>query len=103
VDGDLLEDLAFVLDDYAPAEDEVEDIARRLHGHLARLVNLAVTSQAAHQDREVAALVTAGLALRGEALPEHYWQAVGHVRRRGWTLNELLERLVANQCLKATA
>jgi hypothetical protein len=103
VDGSLLDDLAVVLDDYTPTEDEMEDIALRLRGHLMRLVNLAVTSQMDRQDDEVAELVAAGRAIRSEELPGQHLQAVGHLRRMAWTLNELLERLVAAQCLKATA
>jgi hypothetical protein len=103
VDCLLLDDLAIVLDDYTPTEDEVEDIALRLRGHLMRLVNLAVTSQADEQDQEVAELVTTGRAIRDEELPGGHHQAVGHVRRMAWTVNELLERLVENQCLKAAA
>ncbi|KAB1141164.1 hypothetical protein F7R91_33495 [Streptomyces luteolifulvus] len=101
VDGLLLDDLAVVLDDYTPTEDEMEDIALRLRGHLIRLVNLALTSQVDQQDQKVAELVTTGRAIRCEALPGDHWHAVGHVRRMAWTVDQLLERLVANQCLKA--
>ncbi|MER6633689.1 DUF6415 family natural product biosynthesis protein [Streptomyces sp. NPDC000987] len=99
VDGDLLEDLAVVLDDYMPAETEVHDLARRLRGHLSRLVNLAVVSRLDRRD-EVAVLVLQARSVRAEELPGGHRQDVGHVRRMAWTLNELLERLVASQCLK---
>ncbi|WP_406431900.1 DUF6415 family natural product biosynthesis protein [Streptomyces sp. NBC_00631] len=101
VDGLLLDDLALVLDDYMPAEEEVEDMALRLRGHLMRLVNVALTSQVYRQDSEVAELIGSGRAIRDEELPGGHRKAVGHVRRMAWTVNELLERLVANECLKA--
>ncbi|WP_405653862.1 DUF6415 family natural product biosynthesis protein [Streptomyces sp. NBC_00019] len=89
-----------VLDDYTPNDEEIEDIVLRLRGHLMRLVNLAVTSKVDAQDQKVAELVTDGRTIRSEELPGGHWQAVGHVRRLAWTVNELLERLVENQCLK---
>jgi hypothetical protein len=100
VDGLLLDDVAAVLDDHMPAEDELGDSALRLRGHLMRLVNLAVTAQVVHQDARVAVLVDQARAVRSEDTPGDHWKAVGHVRRMAWTLNELLERLVENQCLK---
>ena len=103
VDGLLLDDLALVLDDYTPAEEEVEDIAMQPRGHLMRLVNLALTSQVYRQDPEVADLIGSGRAIRDEELPGDHRQAVGHIRRMAWIVNELLERLVANQCLKPAA
>ncbi|MEV4231539.1 hypothetical protein AB0J81_31560 [Streptomyces bobili] len=35
------------------------------------------------------------------SLPGQYWQAVGHLRRTAWTVNEPAERLLARGCLKA--
>ncbi|MET9731995.1 DUF6415 family natural product biosynthesis protein [Streptomyces sp. NPDC006458] len=100
VDGLLLDDIARVLDDYTPTEAEIDDSALRLRGHLMRLANLAVTSQVTEQDERVGDLVTLSRALRSEELPADHRRAVGHVRRMAWTTEELLERLVANQCLK---
>ncbi|MBK3568271.1 hypothetical protein JHN47_31695 [Streptomyces sp. MBT62] len=103
VDGLLLDDLAAVLDDYSPSEEEVEDFALRLRGHLMRLANLALTSKVAERDEVVAELVERARDIRSEELPGDHRQAVGHVRRMAWNVNELLERLVETQCLKAAA
>ncbi|MEU2909179.1 DUF6415 family natural product biosynthesis protein [Streptomyces massasporeus] len=99
VDGSLLDDVAAVLDDYTPPEDKVEEHAQRLRGHLMRLVNLAVTSQTDQRDQRIADLVERGHHIRSEEVPSDHRRAVGHVRQMAWTLNELLELLVGNQCL----
>jgi hypothetical protein len=101
VDGLLLDDVAAVLDDHVPDEDEdeVAEHAQRLHGHLMRLANLAAASRVDQRDREVADLVERGRELRSQELPGDHAQAVGHIRRLAWTLNELLELLVKHQCL----
>jgi len=36
-------------------------------------------------------------------MPGDHWKAVGHLRRMGWTVNELLERLVSAKCLNEAA
>lgn len=99
VDGLLLDDVAAVLDDHVPDEDEVAEHNQRLRGHLMRLVNLAVASKVDQRDREVAYLVERGRELRSQELPGEHVQAVGHIRRLAWTLSELLELLVKHQCL----
>ncbi|MGW2496243.1 DUF6415 family natural product biosynthesis protein [Streptomyces pseudogriseolus] len=99
VDGSLLDDVAAVLDDYTPTEDEVDEHAQRLRGHLMRLVNLAVTSRVDERDERVADLVARGREIRSEETPSDHRRAVGHVRQMAWVLNELLELLVTNQCL----
>ncbi|MFG3209045.1 DUF6415 family natural product biosynthesis protein [Streptomyces tendae] len=99
VDGLLLDDVAAVLDDYTPTEHEVEEHAQRLRGHLLRLVHLAVVSRVAGTDQQTAVLVERGLTIRSEELPTDHRRAVGHIRRMAWALDELLERLVAHQCL----
>ncbi|MFF8639000.1 DUF6415 family natural product biosynthesis protein [Streptomyces pilosus] len=99
VDGLLLDDVAAVLDDHTPTADEVGEHARRLRGHLRRLVDLAVVSTVAEQDKHVADLVERGRTLRCEDVPAEHHRAVGHLRRMAWTLEDLLERLVADQCL----
>ncbi|MEU1180676.1 DUF6415 family natural product biosynthesis protein [Streptomyces sp. NPDC005820] len=103
VDGSLLEDLAVVLDHYTPGEEEVDDMALRLRGHLMRLVNLAVTSKVEQQDEKVAELVANGRAMRCAELPGDHMKVVGHLRRMAWNVNELLELLVDNQCLREAA
>jgi hypothetical protein len=100
VDGGLLDDVAVVIDDYTLGEDEIDENAMRLRGHLMRLVNLAVTAKVVERDERVDELVERARTVRSEELPGDHWQAVGHVRRMAWTLNELLELLVKNQCLK---
>ncbi|MEU5523754.1 DUF6415 family natural product biosynthesis protein [Streptomyces sp. NPDC047860] len=97
--GALLDDVAMVLDDVPPAEEATEEIAERLRRHLLRLVNVAVAA-GAERDPVAARLIEQARTLRGEDLPGDHWTAVGHLRRLGWTANELLERLVAVRCLK---
>lgn len=99
VDGLLLDDVAAVLDDYTPTEHEVDEHAQRLRGHLMRLVHLAVVSRVAETDQQTAVLVERGRTIRSEEVPTDHRRAVGHIRRMAWTLDELLERLVAHQCL----
>ncbi|MFF7838802.1 DUF6415 family natural product biosynthesis protein [Streptomyces ossamyceticus] len=103
VDGALLDDVAAVIDDFTPAEDAVEEHAMRLRGHLMRLVNLAVADKVVERDGRVARLVSEARQVRSEELPGDHRRNVGHVRRMAWTVNELLERLVENQCLKEAA
>ncbi|MFD8228546.1 DUF6415 family natural product biosynthesis protein [Streptomyces massasporeus] len=98
VDGCLLDDIARVVDDYTPTEAEVEDSALRLRGHLMRLVRLADTAQVT-QDERVMELVERARTVRAEELPGDHRRAVGHVRRMALTLEDLLDRLVAVQCL----
>lgn len=92
-------DVAAVLDDYTPTEHEVDEHAQRLRGHLMRLVHLAVVSRVAETDQQTAVLVERGRTIRSEEVPTDHRRAVGHIRRMAWTLDELLERLVAHQCL----
>lgn len=99
VDGLLLDDVAVVLDDYTPTEHEVAEHAQRLRGHLMRLVQLAVVSKVAEQDEQVADFIERGRTIRTEEVPRDHRRAVGHIRRMAWMLDELLERLVAHQCL----
>ncbi|MFJ8143456.1 DUF6415 family natural product biosynthesis protein [Streptomyces sp. NPDC096048] len=99
VDGLLLDDVAAVLDDYTPTEHEVDEHAQRLRGHLMRLVHLAVCSKVAEQDGQVADLIERGRTIGTDEVPTDHRRAVGHLRRMAWTLHELLERLVAHQCL----
>ncbi|MFH9438622.1 DUF6415 family natural product biosynthesis protein [Streptomyces rochei] len=99
VDGLLLDDVAAVLDDYTPTEHEVDEHTQRLRGHLMRLVHLAVCSNVAEQDGQVADLIERGRTIGTEEVPTDHRRAVGHLRRMAWTLHELLERLVTHQCL----
>ncbi|RPF30301.1 DUF6415 family natural product biosynthesis protein [Streptomyces sp. TLI_185] len=99
VDGLLLDDIAAIPDDYMPSKDEVDEHAQQLRGHLMRLVNLAVTSKVDQRDQKVAGLVERGRIIRSEEGHSDRRRAVGAVRQMAWTLNELLELLVENQCL----
>lgn len=97
--GALLVDVAAVLDDVPPAEGDTALLAERLREHLARLVTIAMASEA-EQDTATAQRIEQARTLRDEDLPGGHWKAVAHLRRLGWTANELLDRLVAVRCLK---
>jgi hypothetical protein len=100
--GALLDDVAAVLDDVPPPEEDTEELAERLRGHLMRLVHIAVATEAG-QDTAAAQLIERARTVRAEDLPGGHCATIGHLRRMGWTANELLERLVATKCLKAAA
>ncbi|MER6789861.1 DUF6415 family natural product biosynthesis protein [Streptomyces sp. NPDC000658] len=102
-DGDaLLDDVGAALDDVMPGEDDVEDIAERLRGHLMQLVDIALAGEA-NDDEEAALLIERARQVRVEDVPGEHWRAVGHLRRMAWIVNELLERLGALRCLKECA
>ncbi|MFF3517594.1 DUF6415 family natural product biosynthesis protein [Streptomyces sp. NPDC002573] len=100
--GALLDDVAAVLDEVIPAEEHSEELAQRLRGHLMQLVNIAVAAEA-EKDDATAYLLERARMVRAEELPGDRWKAVGHLRRLGWTVNELMEHLVATRCLKEAA
>lgn len=103
-DGDaVLDDVAASLDDVPPAEEDVEEIAQRLRGHLMQLVTIALAAEEDQRDTASARLIEQARTLRAEDVPGGHWQAIGHLRRMGWAVNELLERLVAVRCVKAVA
>ncbi|GAB2451592.1 DUF6415 family natural product biosynthesis protein [Streptomyces incanus] len=103
-DGDaLLDDVAAALDDVVPTEEDVAEIAERLRGHLMQLVDIALAAEEDQRDTTSAQLIEQARTLRAEEVPGDRWQAIGHLRRMGWTVNELLERLVAVRCLTAVA
>ncbi|MFG2882397.1 DUF6415 family natural product biosynthesis protein [Streptomyces sp. NPDC048297] len=101
-DGDaLLDDAGDVLDTVAPSEERVEELGRRLRGHLMQLVGIATTLEAEKRDPRVAQLIgSARQAIQAE-LPGDYAKAVSHLRRMGWAVQELLELLVEIGCVKA--
>ncbi|MFZ4184564.1 DUF6415 family natural product biosynthesis protein [Streptomyces sp. R02] len=99
--GALLDGVATALDDVIP-EEHVQEIAERLRGHLMQLVTIAIAAEA-EQDAQVARLIEQARALRVEELPGSHWKAVAHLRRLGWTVNELHDRLAAIRCLKEAA
>ncbi|GHF15124.1 hypothetical protein GCM10014715_83050 [Streptomyces spiralis] len=103
-DGDaLLEDVGAVLDDCIPTEQHVDELAQRLRGHLVRLVDIAVATGAEQRDTATAGLVERAHAVCREAVPCDRWKAVGYLRRMGWTVQELHERLVVTDCLREAA
>ncbi|WP_406719561.1 DUF6415 family natural product biosynthesis protein [Streptomyces althioticus] len=73
-----------------------------LSGHLTRLVTIAVASEA-EQDPTVAQLVLRARSLHAGPLPCGRQEAIAHLRRLGWTANELHDRLTAIRCLKEAA
>ncbi|MFJ2566566.1 DUF6415 family natural product biosynthesis protein [Streptomyces sp. NPDC087568] len=101
--GALLDDVGAVLDECIPAEEHVDELAERLRGHLMRLVTIAVAAEAEQRDETAAELIKRARTIRAEDAPGDHWRAVGHLRRMGWIVNELLERLVATRCLKEAA
>ncbi|MGW9030523.1 DUF6415 family natural product biosynthesis protein [Streptomyces sp. NPDC055722] len=102
-DGEaLLDDVGAALDEVIPGGEYVEDLARRLRGHLQRLVHIAVATEA-DRDVQTARLIEQARTVRTKDLPSDPRKAVGHLRRLGWTVNELMERLVATRCLKEAA
>ncbi|PNV30896.1 hypothetical protein C1708_32980 [Streptomyces sp. DH-12] len=100
--GALLDDVAAALDDVFPPEAYTAQLAERLRGHLARLVTIAVASQA-EQDTAAAQLVLRARTLQTAPLPGEYRAATAHLRRLGWTANELHDRLAALRCLEEAA
>ncbi len=100
--GALLDDVAAVLDDVPPPEGDTAQLAERLRGHLARLVTIAVASEA-QQDTAAAQLVLRARTLHADPLPCGRQEAVAHLRRLGWTANELHDRLTVIRCLKEAA
>ena len=98
----LLDDVAAVLDDVPPSEEDIAQLAERLSGHLARLVTIAVASEA-EQDPTAAQLVLRARSLHADRLPCGRQAAIAHLRRLGWTANELHDRLTAIRCLREAA
>ncbi|MFB6555015.1 DUF6415 family natural product biosynthesis protein [Streptomyces sp. NPDC056405] len=99
----MLEDVGVVLDDVAPREEEVEACVARLGGHLARLVDIAVASGAGQEDAEAGRLVRRARDVRTVQVPDSYGQAVAHLRRLAWSVNELLDHLAATGCIREAA
>ncbi|MEU5525267.1 DUF6415 family natural product biosynthesis protein [Streptomyces sp. NPDC047860] len=100
--GALLDDVATVLDVVPPAEEDTEELAERLRGHLMQLVAIAVAAEA-EEDTAAAQLIERARALSAAALPGGRWKAVAHLRRLGWIANDLHDRLAAIRCLKEAA
>jgi hypothetical protein len=99
----LLDDVGAVLDDVIPREDDVEEIAERLRGHLMQLVDIALAAETDQRDEQAGQLIQRARTVRAEDVPGDHKQAIGHLRRMAWTVNELLERLAAIKCIKEAA
>ncbi|MGW7650193.1 DUF6415 family natural product biosynthesis protein [Streptomyces bobili] len=99
----LLDDVGELLDDVAPPADMLPELADRLGRHLAQLIRIGAGTGADKDDEQADRLVRRARQLRNAVLPDEYRQAVGHLRRTAWTVNELAERLAFLGCLKAVA
>ncbi|MEW2267236.1 DUF6415 family natural product biosynthesis protein [Streptomyces sp. NPDC047853] len=78
-------------------------LAVRLSGHLARLADIAVASEADQEDLEAERLVQQARAVCAQRRSVAQVPTVGQLRRLAWAVNELLERLTALGCLRAAA
>ncbi|MFJ8754595.1 DUF6415 family natural product biosynthesis protein [Streptomyces sp. NPDC102441] len=95
----LLDDVGTALDDVPPAEEYQEELAERLRGHLMQLVDIAIGGDAEAKDATAHALIEHAREVRSKDMPGDPRRAVGHLRRMAWTVNELLERLLATRQL----
>ncbi|WP_432101084.1 DUF6415 family natural product biosynthesis protein [Streptomyces sp. WAC 04229] len=103
-DGEtVLDDVGAVLDDVLPPQDVLADLAVRLSGHLARLADISVATEAGQEDLDTARLVRQARAVCAEQASVARVPSVGQLRRLAWAVNELLERLTVLGCLRATA
>ncbi|MFC5220478.1 DUF6415 family natural product biosynthesis protein [Streptomyces coerulescens] len=103
-DGEVvLDDVGDVLDDVIPRETELASQCLRFRDHLLRLVQIAVATEAGHKDDQTALLIQQARLASAQPLPTDHVQAVGHLRRMAWSVNELHERLVAIRCLREAA
>ncbi|MFE2533685.1 DUF6415 family natural product biosynthesis protein [Streptomyces sp. NPDC059371] len=101
--GAVLDDVSTVLDECMPSKEKVAVLAVRLRGHLSRLVEIAVASEADPADGITAQLIARARTVHCKALPDDYMAAAGRLRRTGWIVNELFERLIALGCLREAA
>ncbi|MCP9211464.1 DUF6415 family natural product biosynthesis protein [Streptomyces sp. NEAU-Y11] len=99
--GLLLDDASAALDDLAPQD--VSGLTRRLQGHLVQLKRIAVEQDDTDPDRQTADLITAAYTLLATPVPSDRRHALGHMRRLGWTVSELLDQLVATRKVRVAA
>jgi hypothetical protein len=99
----LLDDVAAVLDDVPLSEEDVEDAAERLRGHLMQLVNIAISSEADQKSGYADTLIHRARALRAEEMSGDHRRAVQHLRQMGWVTSELLDQLVGLDSTKEAA
>ncbi|MFD9503466.1 DUF6415 family natural product biosynthesis protein [Streptomyces sp. NPDC060035] len=93
----LLDDVGTALDEVPPSEEGSEELAQRLRGHLMRLIAIAVSGEADRKDSVALRLLEQARTVWSQDMPGDRRTAIGHVRRMAWTVNELLERLLATR------
>ncbi|MFF0706231.1 DUF6415 family natural product biosynthesis protein [Streptomyces tendae] len=91
------------MDDVLPHRDLLADLAVRLSGHLARLADIAVATEAGQEDLEAERLIRQARAVCAQQAPVARVPAVGQLRRLAWAVNELLECLTVLGCLREAA
>ncbi|MEU0214383.1 DUF6415 family natural product biosynthesis protein [Streptomyces sp. NPDC006265] len=101
--ADLLDDISDVIDEVPPAEEDLDDLAQRLRGHLMQLVDIASANNAGEKDEAAAGLIERARTVRSEELPGDYRSAIALLRRMAWSANELHERLGEIRALKKSA
>lgn len=99
----IVDDIGDVLGEQDPRDSEFGEIAERLRGDLLRLVTIANAAGDGDGDAQVCRLLQRAHALRCEAVPDDSRQALGHVRRMAWVVNDLLERLAETNIVKEVA
>ncbi|MFF1600802.1 DUF6415 family natural product biosynthesis protein [Streptomyces mirabilis] len=101
-DGDAwLDDVADALDFVPVPEELVDELGQRLRGYLMQLVAIAAGDETERRDARAALCITRARDIREAEMPGDYRQAVGHLRRMGWAVNELLDLLVELGCVKS--
>ncbi|MFD9540835.1 DUF6415 family natural product biosynthesis protein [Streptomyces sp. NPDC060022] len=95
----LLDDVGTALDDVPPAEKYQKQLAERLRGHLMQLVDIAIGGDAHVKDPITYTLIGHARDIHSMGVPGEPQRVVGHLRRMAWTVNELLERLLATRHL----
>ncbi|MFF5160695.1 DUF6415 family natural product biosynthesis protein [Streptomyces sp. NPDC000348] len=83
VGGALLDEVATRLDDVIPSGNDLANLAQRLHGHLIRLVNIAVAAATDSKDTEAGRLARRARDLRAESTPDDHQSADASLRRSG--------------------
>nr|WP_272924199.1 DUF6415 family natural product biosynthesis protein [Streptomyces sp. SID5789] len=103
-DGEaVLDDVGAVLDDVLPPQDVLADLAMRLSGHLARLADIAVATEAGQADPDADRLIRQARAVCAQQASVTQVPTMGQLRRLAWAVTELQERLTVLGCLRETA
>ncbi|MFD5806722.1 DUF6415 family natural product biosynthesis protein [Streptomyces sp. NPDC127020] len=103
-DGEaVLDDVGAVLDDVLPPPNVLADLAVRLSGHLARLADIAVATEAGQADPDADRLIRQARAVCAQQASVTQVPTMGQLRRLAWAVNELQERLTVLGCLRETA